>query len=283
MAKLLEGKLVAAALKEKHLASVNELMAKGITPTLGIIRVGERLDDVAYEKSAAKRCEGSGVAVKAMALPKDATQDELLKLIDQVNKDASIHGVLLLQPLPVHMDDKVVRNALAPEKDVDGITDASLAGVFTGGGKGFAPCTARSCIEVLDYFGYELKGKKVTVIGRSLVVGKPVAMMLLDRHATVTVCHTHTADMAGVCRAAEILIVAAGRAGIAGREFLSPGQIVIDVGVNFDEDGKMCGDVDFAAAEAIVEAITPVPGGVGTVTTSVLVGNVIAAAQRGNL
>jgi len=280
MAKLLEGKLVVAALKEKQQAAVDALKAKGVTPTLGIIRVGERPDDIAYEKGATKRCEGVGVDVKVMTLPADASQDDLLKLIDQVNKDKSIHGVLLFRPLPKNMDDEVVRNSLAPEKDIDGIGDGSLAGVFTGTDKGFAPCTAQACMEILDYFGYDLKGKKVTVIGRSLVVGKPVAMMLMGKHATVTVCHTRTVDMPSVCRPAEVLIVAAGRAGTVGKEFFAPGQVVIDVGINFDDNGKMCGDADFAAAEPIVEAITPVPGGVGTVTTSVLVGNVITAAQR---
>jgi len=280
MAKLLEGKLVVAALKEKQQAAVEELKAKGVTPTLGIIRVGERADDIAYEKGATTRCKGVGVDVKVMTLPADASQDDLMKLIGEVNQDKSIHGVLLFRPLPKNMDDEVVRNALAPEKDIDGIGDGSLAGVFTGTDKGYAPCTAQACMEILDFFGYDLTGKKVTVIGRSLVVGKPVAMMLMGKNATVTVCHTRTNDMASVCRPAEILIVAAGRAGVVGKEFFAPGQIVIDVGINFDDNGKMCGDADFAAAEPIVEAITPVPGGVGTVTTSVLVGNVITAAQR---
>ncbi|HHY51644.1 MAG TPA: bifunctional 5,10-methylenetetrahydrofolate dehydrogenase/5,10-methenyltetrahydrofolate cyclohydrolase [Clostridiales bacterium] len=280
MAKLLEGKQVTAALKEKQQAAVAALATKGVTPTLGIIRVGEREDDIAYERGASKRCESVGVAVKYFHLPARIPQEKLLSLIEQVNQDPSIHGVLLFRPLPKHIDDEVVRNALAPEKDIDGITDGSLAGVFTGSKKGFAPCTAQACLEILDHYGYNLKGKRVTVIGRSLVVGRPVAMMLMERNATVTICHTRTQDMPAVCRNAEILIVAAGKAKVVGKEFFAPGQVVIDVGINFDENGKMCGDVDFAAAESMVEAITPVPGGVGTVTTSVLVGNVIAAAQR---
>ena len=280
MAKLLEGKQVTAALKEKQQAAVAALATKGVTPTLGIIRVGEREDDIAYERGASKRCESVGVAVKYFHLPAHIPQEKLLSLIEQVNQDPSIHGVLLFRPLPKHIDDEVVRNALAPEKDIDGITDGSLAGVFTGSKKGFAPCTAQACLEILDHYGYNLKGKMVTVIGRSLEVGRPVAMMLMERNATVTICHTRTQDMPAVCRNAEILIVAAGKAKVVGKEFFAPGQVVIDVGINFDENGKMCGDVDFAAAESMVEAITPVPGGVGTVTTSVLVGNVIAAAQR---
>lgn len=280
MAKLLQGKEVTAALKAKQQEAAALLKDKGITTTLGIIRVGEREDDIAYEKGAVKRCESVGVAVQVMTLPPDAGQEELLTLIKKVNQDEAIHGVLLFRPLPAQMDDEVIRNSLSPEKDIDGIGDGSLAGVFAGSKKGFAPCTAQACLEILDHFGYELKGKRVTVIGRSLVIGKPVAMMLMERHATVTICHTRTLDMAAICRTAEILIVAAGRAGIVGKEFFSPGQIVIDVGINFDAEGKMCGDADFAAAESVVAAITPVPGGVGTVTTSVLAGNVIAAAQR---
>lgn len=280
MVTILSGKEVAAAMKERHRASVSELNDKGITPTLGIIRVGEREDDIAYERGAAKRCESVGVDVRIMTLPVDAAQAELTGLIQRINQDDSIHGVLLFRPLPKHMDENIVRNTLAPEKDIDGITDGSLAGVFGGTDTGFAPCTAQACMEILDYVGYSLKGKRVTVIGRSLVVGKPVAMMLMGKHATVTVCHTRTVDMASVAREAEVLIVAAGRAGIVDKDFFSPGQVVIDVGINVDADGKLCGDADFAAAEPIVGAITPVPGGVGTVTTSVLVDHVITAAQR---
>jgi len=280
MAKLLDGKLVSAALKEKQQAQVAELRAKGVAPTLGIIRVGERPDDISYEKGATKRCEGSNVDVKVFTLPEDATQDQLLALVDQVNKDDSIHGVLMFRPLPSHMNEEVVCNALAPEKDVDGITDGSMAAVFTGKGKGFAPCTAQACMEILNFYDYDLKGKRATVIGRSLVIGRPVAIMLMEKNATVTICHTRTVDMPAVCREAEVLIVAAGRAGIVGKEYFAPGQIVVDVGINFTDEGKLCGDADFDAAQDIVEAITPVPGGVGTVTTAVLVGNVITAAME---
>ena len=279
MAKLLEGKLVAGALKEKQLSAVAALAQKGITPTLGIIRIGERPDDISYEKGATKRCESVGVAVKSLVLPDDCTQESLTELIEKVNADDAIHGVLLFRPLPVGIDDQAVRNTLVPAKDVDGITDLSLAGVFTGKTTGFAPCTAQACLEILDYFGYKLEGKKVTIIGRSLVVGKPLSLMMTDRNATVTLCHTRTASLADACRQADILVAAAGRAGVVGSELIPPGQVVIDVGINFTPDG-MCGDVDFGAVADTVGAITPVPGGVGTVTTSVLVGNVILAAAK---
>lgn len=280
MAKLLSGKEVVATLNEAAQARAEALREKGVVPTLAIVRVGERPDDISYETGATKRCEKLGVAVRRFLLPQLATQPELLGVIDEINRDGGIHGCLLFRPLPKQFDEELVRNALAPEKDVDGITDGSLAGVFAATGKGFPPCTAQACMEILDHFGIDVRGKKAVVIGRSLVVGKPAAMMLLKRNATVTVCHTRTVDMPAVCREAEVLIVAAGRAGIIGKEYLGQGQIIIDVGIHVNEDGKLCGDVNFAEAEPLSGAITPVPGGVGTVTTSVLVKHVVEAAER---
>ena len=280
MAKQLLGKEVTAALNERIKADVAKLNEKGIKPTLGIIRVGERPDDLSYERGATKRCETLGVEYKKYLLPADVSQEELLKVIDEVNHDDNIHGVLMFRPLPKHIDQTVVENALAAEKDVDCQTDASLGGVFTGKKVGFPPCTPQACMEILDHYGIDCTGKKAVVIGRSLVVGKPAAMMLIKKNATVTVCHTKTVDMPSVTREADILIVAAGRAGVVGAEYVSEGQIVIDVGINVNAEGKLCGDVDYAAVEPIVEAITPVPGGVGSVTTSVLVGHVVEAAMR---
>ena len=280
MAKQLLGKEVTAALNERIKADVAALNAKGIKPTLGIIRVGERPDDLSYERGATKRCETLGVEYKKYLLPADVRQEELLKVVDEVNKDDNIHGVLMFRPLPKHIDQTLVENALAAEKDVDCQTDASLGGVFTGKKVGFPPCTPQACMEILDHYGIDCTGKKAVVIGRSLVVGKPAAQMLIKKNATVTTCHTRTIDMPSVAREGEILIVAAGRAGVVGAEYVSPGQIVIDVGINVNEEGKLCGDVDYAAVEPIVDAITPVPGGVGSVTTSVLVGHVVEAAMR---
>jgi len=279
MAKLLDGKQVITALSEKLKADVSLLNTKNITPTLAMVRVGERKDDISYERGATKRCETIGVAVKNFVLSSEASQDELLSIIDGINKDKDIHGCLLFRPLPKHINDNIVRNRLSPAKDVDGITDISLSGVFAGIATGFPPCTPQACMEILDYFNIETTGKNAVVIGRSLVVGKPAAMMLIQKNATATICHTKTTDMPTICRQADILIVAAGRAEIIGKEYFRDGQIVIDVGINVDEKGKLCGDVNFAEAEPIVEAITPVPGGVGTVTTSVLVKHVIEAAK----
>ena len=280
MAKLLLGKEVNASINEEIKAKVETLKAQNITPTLGIIRIGEREDDIAYERGATKRCETLGVAYEKFLLPADVEEEEVLKTIDQVNKSEKIHGVLLFRPLPKHLNEDKIVNALAVEKDVDGITDLSMAGVFMGKDMGYAPCTPSACMKVLDHYGIDCTGKKVVVIGRSLVVGKPAAMMLVKKNATVTICHTRTVDMPSVAKEADIVIVAAGRAGVVGADYVREGQTIIDVGINVNAEGKLCGDVDYAAVEPIVDAITPVPGGVGSVTTSVLVGHVVEAAMR---
>ncbi len=280
MAKQLLGKEVTAALNERIKADVAKLEAKGIKPTLGIIRVGENGSDISYERGATKRCETLGVAYEKFLLPEDVSQEELLATIDKVNKDDNIHGVLLFRPLPKHLNQSLIENALDPAKDVDCMTDGSMSGVFTGKQIGFPPCTPQACMEILDHYGIDCTGKKAAVVGRSLVVGKPAAMMLVKKNATVTICHTRTVDMPSVVREADIVIVAAGRAGVVDDTYVSPGQVVIDVGINVNAEGKLCGDVDFAKVEPIVDAITPVPGGVGSVTTSVLVGHVVEAAMR---
>ena len=280
MAKQFLGKEVVAAVNSRIMADVAALKEKGVTPTLGIVRVGERGDDLSYERGAVKRCETLGVAYEKFLLPADCTQEELMAVIDQVNKNDAIHGVLIFRPLPKHLDEAAVIKALDPEKDVDGITDGSMVGVFAGTNQGFPPCTPQACMEILDYYNVDCTGKKAVVVGRSLVVGKPAAMMLIKKNATVTVCHTRTVDMPSVVKEADIVIVAAGRAGVVDASYVREGQIVIDVGINVNAEGKLCGDVDYASVEPIVEAITPVPGGVGSVTTSVLIGHVVESAKR---
>ena len=280
MAQLLKGAEVVSALNETIQADVTALLSRGVTPTLAILRVGDKPDDLAYERGAMKRAETVGVAIRQIVLPETVSQESLLAEIERINADDTIHGCLMLRPLPKHIDDLRAREALLPEKDIDGITEGSLAGVFSGTKRGFPPCTAQACMEILSYYGIDPAGKRAVVIGRSLVIGKPVAMMLLQKNATVTICHTKTKDMPSETRRAEILIVAAGRAGVVGVEYVSAGQTVLDVGINFDASGKMTGDADFAAVEPIVGAITPVPGGVGTVTTSVLMAHVVEAAKR---
>lgn len=280
MAELWKGAPAAAALTEQLIPRAQALRERGIVPTLAIIRVGERPEDLSYERGAMKRCEKVGIAVRQFLLTAVSSQADLMDVIEEVNRDQSIHGCLLFRPLPRHMDEQAACAALDPAKDVDGITPGSLAAVFAGSGAGYPPCTAQACLEILDHYGYELKGKRAVVVGRSLVIGKPASMLLLGRHATVTICHTRTADLPAECRRADVLIAAAGKAGVVGASCLSPGQVVIDVGINADEEGNLVGDVDFAAAEPVVTAITPVPGGVGAVTTSVLARHVIEAAEK---
>lgn len=281
MAMLLKGAPAAAALNERSAAAAAALKEKGIVPTLAILRVGARDGDLSYERGAMKRCEQIGAAVKNIVLPADVETDVFFAALESLNRDAGVHGILMLRPLPKHLDGEKARRMLAPEKDVDGCTDGSLAGVFTNTPLGFPPCTAQAAMEILKYYGIPLSGKRAAVIGRSLVVGRPAAMMLMHENATVTVCHTRTADVPAVTREADIVIAASGQPESVGAEFLREGQTVIDVGISWNEaKQKLCGDVRFEEAEPLVEAITPVPGGVGAVTTSVLVSHVVEAAAR---
>ena len=287
MAKQLLGKEVTAVMNEKLQNRVAALKEKGIAPKLGIIRCGENPSDLSYEKGATARAELIGVEVEKFLLPADVTKEALIAQIEAVNADDSIHGVLLFRPLPKHLkaDESEICNYLKPEKDVDCMTDLSNAGVFMGKDLGFAPCTPQACMEILDFYGIDCKGKNAVVIGRSLVVGKPAAMMLMAKNATVTICHTKTVDVASIARQADILVTAAGVLNSLTRDYVRPGQIVIDVSINWDptkKEGKggIAGDACFDEVEPIVEAITPVPGGVGSVTTSVLIGHVVEAAER---
>jgi len=283
MAEILRGKPVLEYMRPQLQKDVCELKSNGITPVLAIVRVGDRGDDMAYEHSVISHCDTIGVGIKKYTYSEDVKQDELIAGIRTINNDGSVHGTLIFRPLPPQFDDNAVCGILAPQKDVDGITKSSLAGVFTDSTVGYAPCTAQACMEILDYYGIDPRGKNVTIIGRSLVVGKPLSMMLLKRHATVTICHTKTKDISSLCREAEIVIVAAGHANIADKNYFSPGQVVIDVGINVGADGKLCGDVNFRDAENIVSRITPVPGGVGTVTTAVLIKHVVEAAKQASI
>ena len=281
MAELLKGMPVANAITEELIGRVAALEERGVHPTLAIVRVGERDDDLSYERGALKRAEKVGLGVRQFVLPADCSQADLMAVIDEVNADDSIHGCLMFRPLPKTLDEAAACAALDPAKDVDCITEGSLFGVFANRPMGFPPCTAQAVIEILDHYGYELTGANVTVVGRSLVIGKPVSMMLQARNATVTMCHTRTRDLAAECAKAQILVVAAGHIGTAGAASVAPGQVVIDVGINWDEAaGKLCGDVLFDEVEPIVAAITPVPGGVGSVTTAVLAKHVVTAAER---
>lgn len=281
MAEILKGAPVAAAITAKLQQEVEELRARGIDPTLAILRVGEKPDDIAYERGAMKRSEKVGITVRNIVLPADVTQEAFDNTLTELNEDPGVHGILMMRPLPKHLDNEKARQMLAPDKDVDGCTDGSLAGVFTNTKTGFPPCTAQAAMEILHYYGVDPKGRKAAVIGRSLVVGRPLGMMLMHENATVVNCHTRTVDVPSITKQADILVAAAGVLRSVKPDFTNPDQIVIDVGVNWDEEKNgIAGDVDFDAVEPVVKAITPVPGGVGTVTSTVLVSHVVEAAKR---
>ena len=281
MAEIWKGAPVAAALSETVAAEATALKEAGVVPTLAILRVGQRDDDLAYERGAMKRCEKVGVAVKNAVLPADVDSETFFRTLRELNEDPAVHGILMFRPLPKQLDGEKARRMLAPEKDVDGCTDGSLAGVFTNTPLGFPPCTAQAAMEMLRFYGVDPKGKRAVVVGRSLVIGRPVAMMLMHANATVTVCHTRTVDVPSITKEADIVIAASGQMESVGAEYLSEGQTVIDVGIGWNEEkGKLCGDVKFEEAEPVVAAITPVPGGVGSVTTAVLCKHVIEAAER---
>ena len=283
MAKLLLGKEVTDALNAELKTRTDALRARGIIPTLAIVRLGEDPSDLSYERGALKRADTVGVAVRQFILPRDAAAEDVLAVIDEINANENIHGCLLFRPLPRHLRDRQyeICNRLNPQKDVDCMTHISNAGVFEGLDLGYPPCTPAACMEILHHYGIDPKGKNVAVIGRSLVVGKPVSMMLMGENATVTVCHTKTADVPGICRSSDIIVTAAGVLGSLTADFVRPGQTVIDVSINWDEaKGGIAGDAIFDEVSAIVDAITPVPGGVGAVTTSVLMKHVVQAAEK---
>ncbi len=280
MANVLLGKTVADKATELLIERVAQLKEKGIEPTLAIVRVGASEDDLSYERGALKRAEKVGVKVDVRALPIDISQAAIEKELEMINYDTSIHGCLLFRPLPKHLNEKKICDTLRPEKDVDGITSASMAGIFMGVDTGFAPCTAEAAMAMLKHNDISIKGARAVVIGRSLVIGKPVAMMLLKENATVTTCHTRTVDLPGVAREGDIIIACAGVAEMVTADFVKPGQTVIDVGINFTEDGRLVGDVAFDEVEPIVANITPVPRGVGSVTTTILMQHVVEAAER---
>ncbi len=276
---LMIGPDVAAFMKEEMIKEVESLKSSGIYPKLAIIRVGAREDDISYERGAKKRMEIVGIDCEVFELPLDISQEEFEKVFRKVNDDEKIHGILLFRPLPKHLDEEAVISSINPYKDSDCMCRDNIAKVFSGDKTGYAPCTAEAVMEMLDYYKIDPKGKKVTIVGRSMVVGKPLSMLLLNRHATITVCHTRTENLNATCQNADILVAAAGKAKMINGDMVSEGTIVIDVGINFDENGNLCGDVDFETVKDKASYITPVPRGVGSVTTSILAKHVIKGAK----
>ncbi len=281
MALIMKGAPAATALTGELVLRAEALKKKGVFPCLAILRVGERADDLAYERGALKRCEKVGISVKQFFLPLDVRQDVLLKTIGEINRDTDIHGCLMFRPLPGTLDERAACDALDPKKDIDGITVGSMAKIYSGAGEGYAPCTAQSCMELLHHYGIDIRGKRVAVLGRSLVTGRPAAQLLMAEDGTVTICHTKTRNMREIVRNADIVVVAVGKAELIGTEYFRPCQVVLDVGINWSEEKqKLVGDVDFDHVEPIVAAISPVPAGVGSVTTAVLCKHVIEAAEK---
>lgn len=268
-------KAILADLQER----VDRLSKKGVVPKLSVVRVGAREDDLSYERGIYKRFESVGAKVETIELPLSVTQEELESVIAALNEDTSVHGVLMFRPLPKSLDENKIKSLLAEEKDVDCLTSANDAHLFAGDKKGYPPCTPQAVMEILDHYDIDLNGKKVTVVGRSMVVGKPVAMLLLAKNATVTICHTRTRELQQECRNADIIVACAGVPRMITSEFVREGQVVIDVGIHVVDD-KLCGDVDYDSVSEVVDAITPVPGGVGSVTTTVLLKHTIASAEK---
>lgn len=267
------------AMAEEFKSRVAALKERGVYPKLAVVRVGEREDDIAYEKGIMKRFGAVEADVEAIKLPIDIDEASFEENIVRLNEDDSVHGILVFRPLPKQLSDDRLKQLIKPEKDVDSISMANAAKVFAGDKTGYAPCTAQAVMELLEHYKIDLTGKRVVIVGRSLVVGKPLAMLMLGKNATVTVCHTRTKNIAEECKRADILVACAGSAKMIKRNFTNPGQIVVDVGINFI-DGVMCGDVDYDDVAEQVAAITPVPGGVGTVTTSVLLKHTLESAER---
>lgn len=274
------GKDTAAAVKADLDGVIEQLKVRGVTPRLDIIRVGKRPEDMAYENGARKRFEKLGMDLEVTELPEDVSEEDFENVLENMNKDPLVHGILVFRPLPETLDVDRIARLTAPEKDVDCFDPVNIAKVLNGDSDGFAPCTAEAAIEIGERGGIDFDGKNVTIIGRSMVVGRPLAMMLLKKNATVTVCHLHTKDLAESCRNADVIISAAGHAGLVTADMVKDGASIIDIGINVTEDGKLVGDVDFDAVAEKAERITPVPGGVGGVTTSILARHVVIAAER---
>ncbi|HNR04395.1 MAG TPA: bifunctional 5,10-methylenetetrahydrofolate dehydrogenase/5,10-methenyltetrahydrofolate cyclohydrolase [Bacillota bacterium] len=279
---VLDCREAARSIKEELAKKVQLLAAEGLKPKLGIIRVGARPEDISYEKGIIKNCESIGISCEVTALSDDISNEDFMKALEAANSDRSINGILVFRPLPAHIDEDRARNMINPAKDIDCMNPYNLAKVFEGDDSGFEPCTPAAVMEIIRFFGINLQGENVAVIGRSMVVGKPLSMMLLKENATVTICHSRTKDIRSIVSRADIVVAALGKARAVGADYIKPGAVVIDVGVNGAPEGGICGDVDFEKVKDIASKITPVPGGVGAVTTLMLLKHVVEAAQQGS-
>ncbi len=278
MAEILNGRPVAEAIDQRSIALIEE---EYLSPVLALFRVGEKEDDLSYEKGITKKAEKLGVKLIKYVFDEDVSEEELCEKLKEVSKDDQIHGIMIFRPLAKRFDDEHIRNCIPPEKDIDGCSELSLASLFTNKKKGFAPCTPQAVIEILDHYKIPIESKNVVIIGRSLVIGKPVSMLLLNRNATITICHRKTKDLEAIASKADILVCAVGEIEMITRSYTNPDQVVIDVGINWSEEKqKLCGDVLYDDVKDCVKAITPVPGGVGSATTSILLSHVVQAAKQ---
>ena len=275
----MKGSEVSSRMKEMLLAKVSDLKKNGVSPTLAVVRVGNKPDDLVYERSILKRFTPLGIDVQVHELPEDISQADFDSEFMALNDDSAIHGILLFQPLPEGLSSANVRIRMNPLKDIDGMSPLNEARIFEGGSEGFAPCTASAVMTMLAQYGYDPAGKNVVIVGRSMVIGRPLSMLMLRANATVTVCHSKTQNLPEVCRRADILVAAVGHAKMITPEYVTRRSVVVDVGIDTDKDGNLCGDVDFEQVSGVVQAVTPVPGGVGAVTTSVLAENLLKAAK----
>jgi methylenetetrahydrofolate dehydrogenase (NADP+)/methenyltetrahydrofolate cyclohydrolase len=280
MAKVLKGKEVADSIKIEMQNNITKLKSEGREPLLAIIRLGSNAGDVSYEKSILKACDTAGIATRVVERETSMTTEELADLMKELNEDEKVSGILMFRPLPKHIDEEVIRNSISPSKDVDCMHPLNLEKIFEGRMDGFAPCTPKAAMEILLFNLDELEGKNVVVVNRSMVVGKPLVMMLLEKNATVTVCHSRTKDLKGICSKADVVVTALGKAKYFTEDFFNENSVVIDVGVSMTAEGKLSGDVDYENVEPKVEMITPVPGGVGSVTTTILLNQVVLAEMN---
>lgn len=278
----LTGKPVAEFLGQNIKDRVAALADKGITPRMLIIRVGAREDDVFYERSILKRCSQLGIEPQVKELPLDISEDELASVINEANENINVHGIMMFRPLPKHLNEKKLVGMINPEKDVDCMSPVNLERIFEGGSHGFAPCTPKAVVEMLKYYKFPLKGANVVVAGRSMVVGKPLAMLLLDENATVTICHSRTVQMKEITKKADIVVAAIGKANFFNEDYFTENTVVIDVGINDDGNGKICGDVDYDRVFGKVKALNPAAGGVGTITTTILLDHAVKACESMN-
>ena len=279
MAKRLSGKVVSDDMMKELTGRIAACREAGVQPALAVLRVGESDADLSYEKGIRKRCDMLGIVVRRTVLAENCTQAELLSAVDQANVDSQIHGILLFRPLPKHLDEREVMQHILPAKDVDAVTMLSAAGLYMGDPNAFAPCTAEAVMRILHHYDIPCAGKRAVVIGRSAVIGKPVSLLLLGENATVTICHSYSQDLPAIVREADIIVAAAGKQEMIGKDHLRAGQVVLDVGIHAREDGTLCGDVNYPEAEELAAAVTPVPGGVGAVTTAVLLEHVVRVAE----